>query len=60
VSEKYHIVKFYDAPGKRPRVQRKMGKLSLADAQRICSDPATSTNESKPCGKNWFLGYRRV
>lgn len=60
MSELYQVLKFYDAPGKPARVQRAMGKLSKADAQRICGRHDSSTHGKKAFGKNWFFGFRRI
>jgi len=47
----YEIIKFYQ--GRGPKVQRRYGKMSLAMARQICSDPKTR-------GKNWFLGFSKA
>lgn len=57
---KYWIVKYYDDPNKVGRVQKKMGKLSRADAMRICKREDSSTHSQKPPGKNWFYGFKRA
>lgn len=60
MSELYEIVKFYDEPGKPARVQRKVGKLSRTQAQRVCSGAESKSSPSTPIGKKWFYGFRRI
>ena len=64
--EYYRIVRFYAKPGKRKLVINP--RCTLAEAQRHCSDPETS---SKTCTSDrakaitrrngeWFDGYEKV
>jgi hypothetical protein len=50
---RYKVIR-YSESGRRKVIYK---NLTLADAQRICSDPETSSNGKLPQGRNWFYGY---
>lgn len=54
---RYRIIRFRQ--GKREVPQGRYGRLTLAEARRICSrDDAYGGNPDE--GTGWFLGYRRI
>ena len=55
LTKRYNIVRYYAKVGKRSRVMAR--GLTLAEAQKHCSNPATSFSSPKDWTKNWFDGY---
>jgi len=53
MSAKYKVIRISQS-GRKKVIYK---NLSLEEAQRICSDPTTSSHGKLPFGRNWFYGY---